>query len=147
MSKIFAIIFGFILPCSAAFAADWQTISQGADYVRLIDVETVITSKGYTKAWTMTTYWVEQTTHGYPTAKYRSVKELSYFNCRERTSFSPQVIYYEREAGEGEVRYSLIDSVAASKFSEVVPGSIGENDLRTACALSKSTSKREKGRA
>ncbi|MCS0615190.1 hypothetical protein NX783_20820 [Massilia kyonggiensis] len=103
----------------------------------MIDLETVARSKGYVKAWTMTTYWSEQTTRSYPIVKYRSVKELSYFNCGDRTAFTAQAVYYEREAGEGEVRHSVIDSIATSKFSEVVPDSVGEANLRTACSLTK----------
>jgi hypothetical protein len=119
-------------------AVDWQTVSQTAENVRMIDVDTVSKSKAYTKAWTMTTYWSQQTMRGYPAAKYRSLKELSYFNCRERSVFTAQVVFYEREAGEGEVQHSAADSVAVSKFTEVVPGSVGEANLLLACALSKS---------
>ena len=126
-----------MLPWAMAFSADWQMISQAAEYIRMIDAETVTASKTYTKAWTMTTYWSEQTTRGYPAVKYRSVKELSYFNCRERTAFTAQAVFYEREAGEGEPRHSVIDSVAASKFTDVVPDSVGEANLQTACSMTK----------
>lgn len=137
--KLIRLVFaGFMFSWNVAVAADWQTVSQAPEYVRMIDVETVTLSKSYVKAWTMTTYWSEQTTRDYPTVKYRSVKELSYFNCRERTAFTAQAVYYEREAGEGEVRHSVIDSVAASKFADVVPDSVGEANLRTACSLTKS---------
>ena len=136
--KIICIVFaGLMLPWNVAVSADWQTVSQATDHVRMIDLETVTRSKGYVKAWTMTTYWSEQTTRGYPIVKYRSVKELSYFDCGGRMAFTAQAVYYEREAGEGEVRHSVINSVAASKFSEVVPDSVGEANLRTACALTK----------
>lgn len=144
MARIHRYIVGLLamLPLAPASAVDWQVTSQSTEQVRMIDLDTVTTSKGYVKAWTMITYWSEKTTLEYPRVNYRSVKFLTYFNCRERTAFSPQTVYYAQEAGEGEVRHSHAAPVRPADFVDVVPGTVGETDLQTACALTRSARKR-----
>ena len=50
MKSIYIVILGLVLRLGMAEAADWQTTGQSSDYVRMMDVESVSTSRAYTKA-------------------------------------------------------------------------------------------------
>jgi hypothetical protein len=119
------------LLASPAFAADWQFLVQSSTGSLVeIDASSIARVDGTTKkAWFRET---EPTPKKFPLSSdsYKETKSLVHFRCAERTSATAQKIHYT-EAGEV-VRSSVV-AKADMFFADVVPDSIGEEMLNTAC--------------
>lgn len=69
--------------------------------------------------------------------RYLSSMSLDIFDCAKRVSGSRQYVDYSLHSGEGKVTYTLSRASSEVKFSEAVPGSIGELLIDNACRKKK----------
>jgi hypothetical protein len=108
-----------------------------ADGTRIfVDIGSVSTKGVHMKAWLRWEYEKDQVVEARPNNKrYRSSKELNYFNCQERTSAIVQAVYYPDPLGKGPVVASASIEPAQATFTDVVPGSVNASILAFTCRM------------
>ena len=142
MRTLPALILISTLLSSSAHAADWHPLigAEGLDIH--IDLDSVVpTAPGLLKGWVLHTYAESKKSTIYPLFEYKTVIQLYYFNCAERTSGVAQETFYSDDARQIPVKsnsYSRKNLI----LDDVVPGSVGEGALEFACAWSKRAKKK-----
>jgi hypothetical protein len=134
------IIFALALTASfGAAAAIWVPLGKTPDGTEISMDSTSISPRGkYVKAWFMYSYPDERADA--LGRKHRSYKALTLFDCKERTSATQLAIYYAEPTGSGTVAWTDSVDFDTMKFRDVVPESIGENNLDLICTTQRPSS-------
>lgn len=142
--KIARIAFATVAIVTSAHAAEWHGIGETLDGGQIeLDVSSVVreTVKGraLTKAWFKQTHLASQTLQASLRSEiskgtYTELKSLIYFNCTERRLATTRSIYY---AADGSIVGAQSIPIESSYLEDVVPDSIGEAKMESACNLSK----------
>lgn len=128
-----------LLSTSMVFASDWVSIGGTSTSDWYMDKESIAPIDGKMKAWFLVDYAEEQSNiFG---KKFKSTKQLSYFDCQSQTSATVQSALFADNLGNG----NTVDTYAANKktleYIDVMPDSIGEMALQAVC---KSAPKKKK---
>jgi hypothetical protein len=116
---------------SLAGAKDLQFTASDADDMRVfIDYDSIAKVGPKLKAWVLYNFPTSKQTTQYQPKDYRSVLELTHYDCAERTSGAVQSVAYAGEMGSGQV---MSEWDKPPHFTEVVPGSVGETVLMRVC--------------
>lgn len=130
-----AVTSALIVPC--AIASDWVYVAHMSENSTvLIDRQSIRPAGDKLKAWILYNYSELQKNPflSYDdTKKYKSTKQLYYFNCRERTSVPVQFAFYDDELGNGKGVYSLSLDPLKVTYSDVIPDTIGESLINLVC--------------
>jgi hypothetical protein len=119
--------------CGNAFASDWHSISENPEISVSVDKQSISTSGSWRKAWVSYTYGSPLKVSDYTTKTYQSIKNLSAFNCQDRTSASMQSVLYSGQYGNGDSVSSYVVPKNKLDFSDVVPDTHGEAILNFVC--------------
>lgn len=115
----------------------WLEVANGAQVKVYVDMESLRKTGAKVKVWTLWVYEKPRPVDGVSYAKtYLVEKNLSTYNCTERTSISMQSIKYKDE-GQGEVVGSFTLPDVESGYSDVAPETLGEGIMTYACSLTK----------
>jgi hypothetical protein len=68
---------------------------------------------------------------------HNSLKVLRVFDCEEYRFASKSAAYYSGKSGTGEIVYSFSAEMYEVEFSDVVPGTVVEDNLNRACGKRK----------
>jgi hypothetical protein len=134
LARIYVSLGVFCAFINSAHSSDWQKTGTNTGSVILMDVESVIASGQYRKAWFNTVFNDAQTIpgSGYPMKIFFSERSLSYFNCEQKTFGNVQAIKYD-------FNRQIVESVAVAfdseKMTDVIPDSTGEGMLQHACRI------------
>ena len=135
--KRFAVCLSALLTLTTvrAFAVDWQPIATSGDkdYVLFIDRQTLQRTGSSVKAWFLLDFAETLTTSGGRMA-FRSMAELNYLNCDDRSKASVQQRMYADNMGRGKVVYEHSVTDAALMYTEIIPQSPGELKFDYVCA-------------
>jgi hypothetical protein len=120
----------FVIPSHAA----WKRIGDTEQVSTYIDPDSAKRDKGIIKIWVL---------HDFKTPtldedtgqKYLSTIKQSFVNCRDESSVTAHISYYSRQQGEGVVITSVSRRPSIDQWTPVIPGSLGEAILRSACAI------------
>jgi hypothetical protein len=121
-----------LLGSNLAMAADWNPIGETSDSTWYIDRQSLGTSDGKAKAWFIVDLANERT--DYAGRKFKSSKELVYFDCSARTSATLYHLTYSDQLGEGNTVWSSSVDKKNVTYLDVVPDSIGETLLDLVCS-------------
>lgn len=106
--------------------ADWVFVAASNDVSLHYNKRTIVRTSQFTKAWLIYNY--TNNSLGRP---HRSVKQLVYLKCKERTSAIAMKLTYAEENGEGRAVESR--KVDVPEYSDVVPDTFGEQILDLLC--------------
>lgn len=133
----FAVCLSALLTLTAApaFAVDWQPVATSGDkdYVLFIDRETLQRANGNVKAWFLLDFPETLVTSGGKMA-FRSIVELNYLNCNDRSKASVEQRMYADNMGHGKVVHEQVATDAALMYTEIIPQSPGELKFDYVCA-------------
>jgi hypothetical protein len=120
-----------------AVAADWIEVAGNEDVTVYVDRDSIRRVGVRVKTWLKWQWAKEQDVpNSYPTKKYVSEKQLQISDCQRGMLAIAQGVRYSNAAGT-DVADSYTIEEKNWRFSEVVPETIGETILRTACKVSK----------
>lgn len=143
--KRFAVCLSALLMLTAvpAFAVDWQPVATSGekDYVLFVDRETLQRAGGNVKAWFLLDFAETLVTSG-GKMSFRSIAELNYLNCDDRSKASVEQRMYAGNMGRGEVVHEQVVKDAALMYTEIIPQSPGELKFDHVCAPGASALKR-----
>lgn len=112
-------------------ASDWATFGETSLSIWYLDKESIASVDGKMKAWFLVDFKDEQT--AYNGKKYKSTKQLSYFDCPSKTSALVQEAFFTDQFGEGTIADSYSLNKKNLEFTDVIPDSIGESMLKFVC--------------
>jgi len=124
-----------MLTAAPAFAVDWQPVATSGDkdYALFIDRQTLQRSGGNVKAWFLLDFAETLVTSG-GKMSFRSIAELNYLNCDDRSKASVQQRMYADNMGRGEVVHEqVVVNDAALMYTEIIPQSPGELKYNYVC--------------
>lgn len=119
-----------LLATAPALAATWLEVTGGEKSKVSIDINSMAPIKGYWKVWVKTDFEEYQSTQTYPVKKFKQVKYLQYFNCKEKTYTTTQWHAY---GDDGDVVESTNSKLNAGAFTDLVPDSIGDSVFSFVC--------------
>jgi hypothetical protein len=107
-----------------AFSAEWLLIEPGLERSASVNPQSISANGAYRKAWFRFDFDKDQHVADDPSKGFRSVKNLYYFNCQDRTVSSVQTVLYAELLGKGVPVGSTSVGVAGAAFTEVMPGTL-----------------------
>ena len=123
--------FVFLMVTSSVSLAEWERIGKNDNFVQDVDRATIRKKGKFVEMWDMKSHFETQvSTLG---EKYKSSKSLQRYDCKNETKGLIQFVWYADIGGEGRVVYSENIKKNDIEDASVVPGSIGEMLLNTAC--------------
>lgn len=138
------IAFGLSMTLSSAVAqaSNWYILGGTSDGATdSIDLSSIAIKGTYVVAWFLNSNPASEFTGhvaGVQTDKpYKSIKVQVAFKCPARESAIAQVAYYTEEGGEGKYLGAWVSQPSQYKFASVIPDSLGEQRLDTACKYSR----------
>jgi hypothetical protein len=123
-----------LLACSQAHSADWKIASVGDKYANFIDTSSITKVGPYRKAWLLQENAEPRFTETQVPASYLSSMFLVYYDCAQKTFEMVQFLHYSAASGSGKIVDSESTGFSPSKLVDVVPGSVGESNLKAVCA-------------
>ena len=119
-----------------ALAADWKLVGESLSGPVFIDRSSVAPRGTKIKAWFVYNYKEpRQPPEVVVPAQYRSLKQLRYFDCIEKTATLIQEIKYREPMGDGfPIGTRLSIEPETAKFEDVEPETIPHAMLESACA-------------
>lgn len=118
---------------ATAGAADWQPITMSSDQNGTYEMDFASVARvdaSTRKAW-FKEKLVKPEWHAAAAASYSEGRYLIYFRCASKTSATAQMINYN---AAGKTVYSRTIPADLLGFSDVIPDTVGEVFLATACA-------------
>jgi hypothetical protein len=122
-----------MLLSSAAHAATWEYVTEAENYIIGVAPSTIAPVKNYRKAWVLFNYRAPEKHQEYPSPEFRSIKQLSYFDCTAKQSTNVQTVYYDGEMGGGKSVKSYSWKFQTDNLEDIVPDSTGESILNYVC--------------
>ena len=127
----------FVLLLSAPVlcaAADWQlTTEANSGDTFYMDFSSIAPVGTYRKAWVQINHQNQLETDGYPKKKYQTTRLLYYFDCQAKTLSTFQTVRYGEKFAGGEVVESKSFKFNSKDLEDVVPDTVGEAVMQTAC--------------
>ena len=120
-----------------AQAADWKLVNKTDTVAAYFDEQGIARTQNKIKLWALWDYASTQKIDGAPQKEYLSLKELSYYDCAERTRAAVQAVFYPGAFGMGESIETTVRDPSKVLFVDVVPDSLGEFMLNRACAMAR----------
>ncbi|WP_419719521.1 surface-adhesin E family protein [Burkholderia gladioli] len=134
----YMILIGALFIWSECFAADWVEIGASSEATMYLDRSSIRYDGQRIKAWEMLDFKTAFVVPGsYPQKFYRSNKQQHLIDCREGKSALLQYVSYDGQMGQGSVVGSGQDPARQPRLDDMVPDSIGESFLKSACSLKK----------
>ena len=99
-----------------------------------MDFSSIAPVGAYRKAWVQINHQNEQETDGYPKKQYQTTRLLYYFDCQAKTLSTFQTVRYREKFAGGEVVESRSFKFNPKDLDDVVPDTVGETVMQTACA-------------
>lgn len=131
----------FLIPVTS-FAANWQfTTESGTGDVFQMDFDSIAPVGSYRKTWVQVIYQAEMESKGYPKKKYQTSRMLYYFDCQKKMSTVVHMVNYLGKYAKGEVVESNSGKFDVADLKDIVPDTVGETLLQTACATDKARAK------
>jgi hypothetical protein len=130
----------FALLCMAfshSHAADWKLVNKSDTVAAYFDEQGIARTQNKIKVWVLWDYVSPQKTDSSPQKQYLSLKELSYYDCAERTRAPVQAVFYPGPFGTGESVETTVRDPSKVLFVDVVPDTVGESMLDRACAIAR----------
>jgi hypothetical protein len=120
-------------------AADWQrTAESGSGDTYFMDFSSVASVGKHKKAWVQMNSAAPKETSGYPKKKYQSARLLYMFDCQSKMLGTIQSVRYEEKLADGQVvENQSVKFHPQRDLTDVVPDTVGEALLNTACATPK----------
>ncbi|WP_428839948.1 surface-adhesin E family protein [Burkholderia ambifaria] len=121
---------------SLAHAASWVAVAKSSDETASIYVDTasIRFSGARAKAWFLEdNMYSLDVPAAFPATRYVSSKKLLVFDCDQRTWATTQAVFYDDHAGSGKVVWSWSAGPARLQYVEIVPDTMGEAMLDSAC--------------
>ena len=128
---LFVILLG-LLPANTN-AADWKTVSSTGDFIILVDIESIVTSSGKTKAWSK---WIstrpDNSNSATPSTAYQSIISLTAYRCADRTFLDLQAVAFADKDAMKRVQESSYPDYP-SRYQSPLPETTGEALLLFVC--------------
>jgi hypothetical protein len=124
---VFMIVVAMMISTSAR--AEWTDIGGGNQFRLYIDFATIRIKGTRVKVWTLLDFTTIQSYNG---LSYLSSITQTEFDCSEESAAVRAGARYSGNMGGGKVVHS--QAMPNASFSPVIPNSIGDNELKTACA-------------
>jgi hypothetical protein len=119
------------LPQGVAAAERWVLVTRTDTMAIHVDTQSLTVKDGVLRAWEKWEYAADRPgTNATAHRAYRSVRFLTHFDCRERTSTEMQSVYYD---ASGEVVGKVIEDPKTTRLTYVVPGLLSESTLNFVC--------------
>ena len=123
--------------CLNASAADWKLASVGEKFHIFVDTTSISKYGKNHKAWTIWSYDESLILDDHLKTPYRSLKQLTYFDCALKRSENIHTIYYEGDLGTGKTQKSAAYKFDAKDMVDIAPETDGDEMLNFVCKPSK----------
>ena len=111
----------------------WFEVGGNSETAAFADTQSMRRTGPRVKVWIKWSNSKALETNSYPKKKYLSEKQLSIYDCNDRTSATIQVIRYSAEDAAGDVVESLSFSEGSAQYRDLAPETIGEAILEYVC--------------
>lgn len=118
-----------MMTCSISWA-EWEFVGENNAFFSFVDKSTIQTNGNIAKMWSMKDFALIRKD---AVGKYRSVKVLSVYDCKEETSATVAVIFFEGARGSGNIVFRHTFHKGEWDWEPISPDSTGKAYWKIAC--------------
>jgi hypothetical protein len=122
-------------PASSADEPGWVSIGPGDSFTQYVDVKSLRIRAGRLTASTLTVFAAPQQNNTTGMKPYLSVTTLSMYDCSADRAGALDVTFHADAVGKGEVLKTIAIKPAAVVMNRSSPGSLGQREIKTVCAM------------
>ena len=116
-----------LLATAGAAGAGWTDVGENDGLIQYVDLATIRRNGNLVKMWYLTDFKTVRTISG---KSYLSSKAQSEYNCKEESSRTLALTWFDGKMGRGKVVFAYSDP---DKWEPIQPESIGEVLWKVAC--------------